>query len=797
MPSFLLETKNTSYIFSVSKSGHLEHLYYGSRVSVSSGDECAVFREKREFELSNSIVYSKEHPTTLLEDMCLEMSSQGHGDLREPFIELVNLNGSRSLNFLYDSYELSRGELDFTTLPTAYSEDGKSEHLCVRLKDGGLTLELHYRVFAECDVITRSARLINNSPGSVELERLLSTQLDLPFSGVSITSFHGAWAREMNKSTASLSAGKFVIESRTGCSSNRANPFFMVHEPNAGEFTGNVYGFNLIYSGNHYASVEVNAYGKTRITSGIQPDGFRYILKRGESFEAPEAVMTFSSKGFSGQSENMHSFVRNHIVRGVWKNKPRPVLLNSWEACYFNVSEKSMLSLAKAGKELGIELFVMDDGWFGERNDDTSSLGDWYPNQKKLPNGLKGLADKINEMDMLFGIWVEPEMINTDSNLYREHPDWTMEVPGLLHSEGRNQRFLDLANPKVQNYLIYKMSEVFSSANISYVKWDMNRIFSDAYSQYLQPKNQGETAHRYIVGLYRVMKALVDKFPDILFEGCASGGNRFDLGILCYFPQIWGSDNTDAICRAAIQEGYSYGYPQSCVGAHVSASPNHQTLRSTAQETRFDVAVFGALGYEYDVRDLNTEQKEQIKAQIDLYKKWREVLQYGKFYRICSGNLHQWICVSPDKQRAVGMMLQELATPNTQSHRFFAHGLDPEQKYRLYNIRQKVDIKLFGSLINTMAPIHIKQDSFIHNMVAKYYKMDGESENLIASGDTLMNTGVALSPAFSGTGLNENVRVFPDFSSRLYFIEAVSGKEIKQETPTENTEDNTEEKTQE
>ena len=796
LPSFLLETEHTSYIFAVRKSGHLEHLYYGPKVAISSSEDCEVFREKREFELGNSIIYSKEHPTTLLEDMCLEISSPGHGDVREPFIELVMNNGSRSLNFLFDCYEMSHGELDYTTLPTAYSEDGKSEHLCVKLKDGGMTLELHYRVFAECDVITRSARLINGSPGSIEIERLLSTQIDVPFSGVSVTSFHGAWAREMNKNTASLTAGKFVIESRAGCSSNRANPFFMVHEPNAGEFTGGVYGFNLIYSGNHYAAVEVNAYGKTRITSGIQPDGFRYILKRGEAFEAPEAVMTFSTKGFSGQSENMHRFVSEHIVRGTWKNKPRPVLLNSWEACYFNVSEKSMVALAKAGKELGIELFVMDDGWFGERSSDTSSLGDWYPNQKKLPTGLKGLADKINALDMQFGIWVEPEMVNTDSNLYREHPDWTMEVPGQLHSEGRNQRILDLANPKVQNFLINKMTEVFSSANISYVKWDMNRIFSDAYSQYLQPKNQGETAHRYITGLYRMMKALVDKFPEILFEGCASGGNRFDLGILCYFPQIWGSDNTDAICRATIQEGYSYGYPQSCVGAHVSASPNHQTLRCTAQETRFDVAAFGVLGYEYDVRDLNAEQRQQIKSQIALYKQWRDVLQYGRFYRIYSGNLHQWICVSPDKRKAVGMLLQELMTPNTQSHKFFAYGLNPEQKYKLYNSQRKIDIKLFGSLINTMAPFHIKQDSFIHNVVAKYYKMDGEAESFTATGKLLMTTGVALSSAFSGTGLNEHVRVFPDFASRIYFIEAVD-EEKPQENSELKAEVKTEEKTQE
>ncbi len=773
-PAFVLETDNTSYVFAVSESGHLEHLYYGGKIKLNSAAECDIFREKREFELGNSIAYSKDYPKVLLEDMCLEMSSQGHGDVREPFIEIVHGDGSRSSNFLYKNHTVDDEGLNFATLPTSYSEDGKVEHLCVTLADGDLALELHYCVFPECNVITRSARLMNNGEEAVKIERLLSTQIDIPFCGVSVTSFHGAWAREMNKNTATLTAGKFTVESRTGGSSNRANPFFMVHAPETSEFTGSVYGFNLIYSGNHYSAVEVNAYGKTRIVSGIQPQGFCWVLGGGESFEAPEAVMTYSACGFSGQSVNMHRFVGEHIVRGAWKNKPRPVLLNSWEACYFNISEKSLLSLAKAGKELGIELFVMDDGWFGERNTDAASLGDWEPNPKKLPNGLKGLGDKIAELGMQFGVWVEPEMVNVESRLYRDHPEWAMAIPGKLHSEGRNQRVLDLANPEVQDFLIKKMTEVFSSAAIHYVKWDMNRIFSDVFSPYLAAEHQGECAHRYITGLYRVMKTLTQRFPDILFEGCASGGNRFDLGILSYFPQIWGSDNTDAICRATIQEGYSYGYPQSCVGAHVSASPNHQTLRDTPLETRFDVAAFGVLGYECDVRDLNAAQKQKIKDEIGLYKHWREVLQFGQLYRVTTGNCHQWICVSKDKSAAVGLLLQELNQPNTQAHRFFACGLDPNKTYRFGNISERVNIKQFGSLINTVTPIHVRQDSMLHNVIAKHVKMDGESDSVTATGEVLMHTGVALSPAFSGTGFNDKVRVFPDFSARLYLMEEIT-----------------------
>lgn len=772
-PVWILDTENTSYIFTLTPSDHLQHLYYGKKITINSVHEISSFIEKREFEPGNVIVYSKEFPTEIPEDMCLEISGGGHGDIREPFLEIVMPNGCRSSDFIFEKAEISDNKPVSDTLPMSYSENGKYEHLCITLKDSNIILELHYTVYAECNIITRSSKIINNMDQKIKIERLLSLQLDIPQAGLDITSFHGAWAREMNKSSIHLTAGKYVIESHAGCSSSRANPFFMVHDADTNEDEGNCLSFNLIYSGNHYSCAEVNAFGKTRIVSGIQPQGFCFLCDAGESFETPEAIMTYSPYGFSGQSVNMHRFVRQHIIRGKWKNKERPVLLNSWEACYFNISEASLISLAKAGKELGIELFVMDDGWFGERNDDSHSLGDWDYSSKKLPKGISGLSKKINNIGMKFGIWVEPEMMNVKSSLYRKHPDWVMSVPDKLHSEGRNQRILDLANPDVTDFLINKMSEVFSSGEISYVKWDMNRIFSDVYSPSLPPEKQGETAHRYICGLYKVMKTLCEKFPDILFEGCASGGNRFDLGILCYFQQIWGSDNTDAISRINIQEGYSYGYPQCCIGAHFAASPNHQTLRCTPPETRFAVASFGILGYECDMRDLTQEQKQQIRDQIILYKKWRKVFQFGQFYRCHSGNIHQWICVSEDKKYAVGLFAQELYQPNTQYALFKAKGLDPRLTYHFSNIPLKVNIKQFGSLINTLSPIHVKQDSFIHDVIAKAVKMNGEKEDHTVSGDVLMNCGIVLKPAFSGTGFNDNVRVFSDFSSRLYFIEAI------------------------
>lgn len=773
--AFILSTDNTSYIFRVTNSGHLEHLYYSRKMDINDYDELSPLIFEREFELGNSICYSKENKSVLLEDTCLEMSSLGKGDIREPFLEITHADGSQTSDFAYLSDSITNTKEPFLTLPSSYSQNDEVEHLTVTLcdKNYDVNLELHYFVYPECDCITRSAKLINKGENPIKLKRLLSMQLDLFGNDFSVTSFGGAWAREMQKSVTPVHSGKFVIESRAGVSSSRANPFFMVHNANTTEDYGDCYGFNLIYSGNHYEAVEVNAYNKTRIVSGINPTGFEFTIDGGEEFEAPEAVMTYSSHGFTRQSRNMHFFVRRHIVRGKWKNRLRPVLLNSWESSYFKISESSLVSLAKAGKKAGIELFVVDDGWFGERNDDAHSLGDWDANKKKLPQGLEGLSEKIRAEGLDFGLWVEPEMVNVNSKLYKEHPDWTIEIPNMPHSEGRNQRILDLTNPKVREYIIEKMSSVFSASKASYIKWDMNRIFSDAYSQYLPDTRQGETLHRYICGLYEIMKMLTERFPDILFEGCASGGNRFDLGILCYFPQIWGSDNTDPITRASIQEGYSYGYPLNTVSAHVSSSPNHQTLRDTPLLTRFNVAAFGLLGYEFDFRDLSGEMLKRVKDQIKLYKKWRKVLQYGIFYRKRSGNIHEWVCVSNDRTKAIDMVLQELSSANTQYEYARPRGLDMNKRYHFYSIANTEDILQFGSLVNTVAPIHIKQDSQIHYAMSKFVKMKGEAEDYIISGEVLMKAGVKLKPAYCGTGFNENTRIFSDFSSRMYFIEEV------------------------
>ncbi len=538
--TYILSSRHSAYAFRVTDTGHLEHLYYGP----SLGDpgqlseeallrSAEVLEERREFPAGNMISYDEEHPALTLEDLCLEMSSYGKGDIREPFVEVIHADGSFTSDFLFEKAEVRPGKEALRTLPSAYMENGEEEEngseLVVKLRDVqyNLCMELHYCIFEDCSCITRSAKLINDSSDPVRIRRLMSLMLDFPDKGYCMSLFHGAWAREMDRTVIPVQAGKIVNASYTGTSSSRANPFVMLHPEGTSERTGLCYGFNLIYSGNHYEACEVNAFGKTRFVSGINPASFSWLLNPGETFEAPEAVMTVTGRGFSRMSQQMHQFVRKHIVRGSWRDRVRPVLLNSWEAAYFKIDENKLLKLAKAARNAGIELFVMDDGWFGERSSDTCSLGDWKANKKKLPGGLEQLSEKVTALGLDFGLWVEPEMVNADSDLYRQHPEWTFAIPGKPHAEGRHQRMLDFANPAVVEYMTEQMRQVFRAGKLSYVKWDMNRIMSDVFSPYLPAERREESAHRYMLGVYQMMKALTEEFPEILFEGCASGGNRF------------------------------------------------------------------------------------------------------------------------------------------------------------------------------------------------------------------------------------------------------------------------------
>jgi len=770
---YILHTENTTYAFRVLETGQLEHVYYGKRIDVApTADGLASLCAVRAFAPGNAVSYDQDHLSTALEDVPMEVSSYGKGDIRDPFVVIKHADGSITSDFKFQSAKVGTGGPCLSTLPSSYGEN--AENLTVSLKDSYYNIELQitYTVYEKCNVITRCSKVINHSRDDIKVSRLMSTQIDFSDAGYKFVNFGGAWVREMNRTDTLVVSGKHVNSSFAGVSSNRANPFVMVEKPETTEDFGPCYGFNLVYSGNHYEALEVSAYGKTRFVSGINPEFFEVTVEGGKMFESPEAVMTFSANGECGMSQNMHRFVRNHIVRGEWKKKPRPVLLNSWEANYFNINERSLVRLARAAKLAGIELFVMDDGWFGERNNDTSSLGDWYYNEKKLPHGISGLAEKIKAQGLDFGIWVEPEMVNADSNLFREHPDWALGIPNKPHSEGRNQRILDLTRKDVQDYIIEAMSNIFGGADISYVKWDMNRIFSDVYSSALPADRQSEVFHLYYIGFYRIMDELTKKFPHILFEGCASGGNRFDLGMLCYFPQIWASDNTDALCRVKMMTNYSYGYPMSTVTAHVSSCPNHQTLRTTPMDTRFNVAAFGVLGYECNLNDMGLPAIMEIKKQVKLYKQYRELFQFGDFYRGRNDNLHEWTVVSKDKKTAVLMLMQELAQPNTMSGPVYPKGLSEDTMYNFTGNGPKVNIKVFGDLINAISPIHIKSNGMLVNIASRLYKMPGDEENCKAYGNALMYGGMHIKPAFAGTGFSNEVRMFSDFASRMYFITA-------------------------
>lgn len=733
---FVLDTKGTTYCFGITPDAHAEHLYYGRKITLNSKEDAASLIEKHAVAPGNTTNYENDG-SYAPEDFRYEFSSLGKGDVREPFIEIVYPDGSFTSDFVYESACLCDEEM-LCDLPCSYGlEEGNGLKLGFRDKNSGALLEIFYGVYEQCDVITRSARLINCTEGELEVLRLMSNAIDFDDSDYIFTSFNGEWIREMERHETRLSGGKIVNSSSMGTSSSRANPFVMLSRHDTTENRGDCYGFNLVYSGNHYESAEVSGFRKLRFTQGINPQSLRFILQSGECFEAPQAVMTFSPDGFNSMSNNLHCFIREHIIRGEWKDKSRPVLINSWEANYFDITEEKLIALAQKAKEAGVELFVMDDGWFGKRNDDSSSLGDWFPDSQKLPEGIEGICRKINDVGLDFGIWVEPEMISVKSELYKAHPDWAIEITGKNHSEGRNQRILDLTRDDVCEYVIETMSNIFASAPIAYVKWDMNRPFTDYYSSMLDNRRQGEVGHRYIKGFYRCIKTLTERFPDILFEGCASGGNRFDLGMLCFFPQIWASDNSDAVCRSQIQTGYSFGYPMSSLTAHLSASPNHQTLRETTLYTRFNVAAFGIFGCECDLTQMSQSDLDGIKEKISIYKQWRELFQKGSFYRgRTGGNITEWTVVSADKKSAAGLFMQRLAIANKQQERFFPVGLCPDKKYRFFSL---------GT--------------------------DGtEIEECVGYGDTLMNGGIHLKQAFSGFGEGSEIRRFRDFDSRLYFM---------------------------
>lgn len=775
---FHLVTDGTSYIIRVLESGHIANLYYGSKIQEKSSFDSLY----QSFSLwtGSSTSYSPDTKHFNLDSTCLEIAGYGKGDYREPSVEMIFADGTRICDFLYKSHRTYIGENSLDGLPNVFKNNDNVETLEIILDDKvtGVSLILSYTVYSERDVITRSSRIVNNGSEAVVIEKLMSFNLDFAESDFELMSLDGKWIKERHINIRKLTEGTFYIDSKKGVSSANHNPFLCLKRPTTDEHNGECYGFSLLYSGNHLGLAEVNPHDFTRIQMGINPFDFNWQLDSGESFQSPEAVLTYSASGLNGMSRNFHDLIKNNIVNPLWQGRERPILINNWEATYFDFDEKKLLKLGSEAVKLGIELFVLDDGWFGKRNDDHSSLGDWYEDKKKLPGGLERLSKKLHAMGLQFGLWVEPEMVNLDSELYRAHPEWVIKTPSRPASEGRFQLMLDYANPEVIDHIYETLADLFRRADLQYIKWDHNRNISDLYSNALPAERQKEQAHRYVLGLYRLLEKLKNEFPDILFESCASGGNRFDLGMLYYMPQTWTSDDTDAIERIDIQYGTSMVYPPSTMGAHVSAAPSHQVMRDTPLETRFNVAAFGLLGYELDLTKLSNFDKKAIKQQIEFYKEHRKLLQFGTFYRLRSPfevNQPMWMVVGNDKTTAMLGYYQKMQKPNPSFEQLRMTGLDPQKMYEVATRPQYVNIRAFGDLINHVSPVNLKADGIVHTVVCNNYMFESEIEKTEAYGDELMFAGLRPGHQFMGTGNTEETRLVGDFGSRLYFINEKSG----------------------
>lgn len=735
--NFHLFNDKISYVFTILKNEQLGHLYFGKRLrDRESFNHLLEFRDR-----PMAVCVFEDDSTFSMEHIRQEYPSYGSGDMRYPAQEILQKNGSRITSFTYKEHKIYQGKPKLQGLPATYVEkDSEAVTLEVTLEDRLIQTELilTYTIYEDVPVIARNARFCHFGEEPILLDRAMSLSIDLPDKDYEMIELTGAWGRERAVKIRKLEDGIQAVYSMRGSSSNNYNPFLALKREETTEHAGEAIGFSLVYSGNFLAQAEVDTYHVTRVMLGIHPERFAWELKKGEEFQTPEAVMVYSEEGLNGMSQTFHKLYRTRLARGTYRDQERPILINNWEGTYFDFDEEKILKIAAKAKELGIELFVLDDGWFGERNDDFTSLGDWYPNLKKLPGGITGLARKIEAMGLRFGLWFEPEMTNEKSRLYQEHPDWILSTPGRSVSVGRHQLVLDFSREEVVEGIYRQMEKVLSEAPISYVKWDMNRSISEVYSHGAEAKEQGAVFHKYMLGVYRLYEKLTQRFPDILFESCASGGARFDPGLLYYAPQCWTSDDTDAVERLKIQYGTSFVYPISSMGSHVSAVPNHQALRNTPLNTRANVAYFGTFGYELDITSMEEEELEEVREQIAFMKKYRKLIQQGTFYRLKSpfeGNVTAWMVVSEDQQQALAGYYRVLEPVNEGFERLYLKGLKEETAYRISD-RKEV---LFG--------------------------------------DELMQAGLVVSDAAAGQNNEKYNGRNGDYQSRLYVLEAVPSDE--------------------
>ena len=687
---FTLQTKSSTYQMK-EEGGFLFHNYYGPVI----GDvdmSYLVCPMDRGFSGQPQEIVDRRFS---LDTRLLEYSAYGTGDYRDYCLHAVYEDGSHVTDLRFVSYEVKEGKYALEGLPAMYQGEEKAETLEITLRDEYKNLEvvLYYGVFEDLDVITRACKIVNQSEEQVRLLRAYSMGLDFDNKDMDMLHFYGRHAMERKMERSPLQHGFQGVESRRGYSSHQQNPFVILCKQDANEEYGWCYGASFVYSGNFSIQAEVSQTDLTRLTVGIQDTQFEFHLDSGESFTAPEVILSFSENGLGQLSRNYHKAIRHNLCRGKYKTERRPVLINNWEATYFDFTPEKLVAIAKDAKELGIEMLVMDDGWFGKRDSDYSGLGDWFVNEKKLKGGLKNLVEEVNKAGMKFGIWFEPEMISEDSDLYRAHPDWALTVPGRSFTRARYQLVLDFSREDVRTYIFDRMCEILESANIEYVKWDANRHLTDVWSAKLPADRQGEVFHRYILGLYDFLEKLTQRFPNLLIEGCSGGGGRFDAGMMYYHPQIWCSDDTDAIERLDIQYGTSFGYPISTVGSHVSVCPNHQTGRSVSMKTRGIVAMAGTFGYELDITRLSQEEKDMVKIQVEEFKKYYSLIQQGDYYRLTDDGRKSpyvaWEFAAEDGTEAllnvVTLRVRAYAMPYTVRIK----GLKPEAVYEVEGTGEK------------------------------------------------------------------------------------------------------------
>lgn len=681
---FNLETANTLYQMKVDRFGVLNHLWYGEKT------ECCMdyLLDYPDAGFSGNIYEAENERTYSLNTLPQEYSTSGVGDFRISAVSVTHEDGSNALDLRFEEYQITKGKYEIPGLPAVYAKDDEAETLEIVLKDTATEVQviLKYGVFEKEDVITRSVVIKNAGKTPIVINKAHSMCLDIPYGDWEWMHFYGRHTMERQMERVPVLHGISESSSSRGTSSHHQNPAVLLCEKGCTETNGHCIGAALMYSGGFQAQVEKDQLEQIRLVLGIHPDTFAWTLEAGESFYAPEVILSCSTVGLAKLSQNFHHVIRNHVCRGKYQLSSRPVLINNWEATYFDFNEEKILNIARQASELGIDMMVLDDGWFGKRDSDCSGLGDWFVNEKKLNGGLKTLVEKINAMGMKFGLWFEPEMVSEDSDLYRSHPDWAIQIPGRKPMRSRYQLVLDMSNPEVVDYLYDVMSAILKENHIEYVKWDMNRSISDWYTATLSRGRQMEMPHRYVLGLYELLEKLTSEFPDVLFEGCSGGGGRFDAGMMYYCPQIWCSDDTDAHERTFIQYGTSFFYPTSTVGSHVSAVPNHQTGRVTSIETRGVVAMAGSFGYELDLNQLSEEEKAVVAKQVTHYKEYQSLIYDGNYYRLANpfeDGMSAWSWTSKDKKTTLIQGVLFRAKPNALRRNLRLMGLEAEKNYRI------------------------------------------------------------------------------------------------------------------